>query len=296
MLNAIHGSRPSPGQASCSSRDYERIERAIAYVRRHAAQQPDLATVARHVHLSEFHFQRLFTRWAGVSPKRFLQYLTIAHAKARIRTTASVLELSDAVGLSGPGRLHELFVTLEAVTPGDAKTGGAGMRIRYGVHGTPFGRALLAATERGICSLQFITGGEEALARLRHEWPRAELKPDSAGTAQFAARIFAPLAEAPARPLAVLVRGTNFQVQVWRALLALPEGAVTTYGSIARGIGAPAAARAVGAAVAANPVAYLIPCHRVLRDSGELGGYRWGTTRKAAILGREAAQAAGAGR
>jgi AraC family transcriptional regulator, regulatory protein of adaptative response / methylated-DNA-[protein]-cysteine methyltransferase len=279
------------GAADSPTRDYERIARAIGYLRRHAARQPDLAAAARHVHLSEFHFQRLFTRWAGVSPKRFLQVLTLGHAKARLAAARSVLDVAGEVGLSGPGRLHELFVTLEAATPGQASTGGAGMQIRYGLHDTPFGRALVAVTARGICGLQFAEEESAALDRLRHDWPRARLRRDPARTAHLASRIFEPLAAPAAKPLALLVRGTNFQLKVWRALLALPCGAITTYGRVAQGIGEPAAARAVGNAVGANPIAYLIPCHRVLRESGEFGGYRWGETRKVAMLGWEAARA-----
>jgi AraC family transcriptional regulator of adaptative response/methylated-DNA-[protein]-cysteine methyltransferase len=281
--------------AARAARDYERIARAIGYLRRHAAARPDLAAVARHVHLSEYHLQRLFKRWAGVSPKRFLQFLTVGHARTRLAAARSLLDLAHEVGLSGPGRLHELFVTLEAVTPAEARCGGAGIEIRHGLHPTPFGRALIAVTARGVCGLHFVDGENAALDRLRATWPHAVLRRDPAGTASLASRIFAPLAAPAAKPLALLVRGTNFQIQVWRALLALPFGAVTSYGGIARRIGAPGATRAVGNAVAANPVAYLIPCHRVLRESGEMGGYRWGETRKAVMLAWETALSNGEG-
>jgi len=279
-----------PGTEYGGSRDYERIVRAIQYLRRHATEQPDLATVARHVHLSEHHFQRLFTRWAGVSPKRFLQHLTVEHAKARLAASRSALELAGEVGLSGPGRLHELFVTLEAMSPGEYRAGGAGQRIRYGAADSPFGPCFIASTARGICALRFPDGGDGVPA-LERDWPRARIERSDKTAATLAQRIFGPL-RSPDRPLALLVKGTNFQVQVWRALLKIPYGGLTSYGRLARILGQPSAARAVGAAVGANPIAWLVPCHRVIRESGELGGYRWGLERKAAMLGWEAARLA----
>jgi len=270
-------------------RDYERVARAIGYLRRHAVEQPDLSAVAQHVSLSEHHFQRLFTRWAGVSPKRFIQYLTIEHAKSRLAASSNVLDLAGAVGLSGPGRLHDLFVTLEAMSPGEYKAGGAGLAIRYGVHESPFGPTLVAVTARGICGLHFVDRVSDGAPRLRRDWPGAELRQDPAGTAPIAERIFRPLSSNAGRALALLVKGSNFQVKVWRALLELPFGSITTYGHIAERVGAPGAARAVGGAIGANPVAWLIPCHRVIRESGTLGGYRWGPDRKAVMLGWEAA-------
>ncbi|HSE06994.1 MAG TPA: methylated-DNA--[protein]-cysteine S-methyltransferase [Methylomirabilota bacterium] len=279
-----------PARAT-GARDYERIARAIGYLQRHANEQPGLAAAARHVNLSEHHFQRLFTRWAGVSPKRFLQYLTLEHAKSRLAGERGVLDVAGAVGLSGPGRLHDLFVTLEAMTPGEYRAGGAGLAIRYGLHDSPFGAALIAVTARGICALRFVDGPGPGVDQLRRDWPDAELRHDPAAIAPVSERLFRPLAPAPGRPLALLVKGTNFQVKVWRALLELPFATVATYGDIAGRIGAPGAARAVGTAVGANPVAWLIPCHRVIRESGALGGYRWGAERKAAMLGWEAAHA-----
>lgn len=273
-------------------RDYERIARAIEYLRLNSASQPDLAAAARHVHLSEHHFQRLFTRWAGVSPKRFVQYLTVEHAKSRLATARGVLDVAGAVGLSGPGRLHDLFVTLEAMTPGEYKAGGAGLAIRYGVHESPFGPALVAVTARGICGLHFVGGSSAGVDRLRRDWPDAELRRDPAATAPVSERLFRPLSSPPGSALALLVKGSNFQVKVWRALLELPFGSLATYGDVAARIGAPGSARAVGTAIGANPIAWLIPCHRVIRDSGALGGYRWGAERKAAMLGWEAAHAA----
>ena len=272
------------------ARDYERVARAIEYLRRNAASQPDLAAVARHLHLSEHHFQRLFTRWAGVSPKRFVQFLTLEHAKTRLATTRGVLDLAGAVGLSGPGRLHDLFVTLEAVSPGEYQASGAGLTIRYGVHESPFGAAVVAITSRGICGLHFVNSSSDGIERLRRDWPDAGLCRDAAATTPVAERIFRPLSSPRGRALALLVKGTNFQVKVWRALLELPLGSLATYGEVAARIGAPGSARAVGTAVGANRIAWLIPCHRVIRESGAAGGYRWGEERKAAMLAWEAAR------
>lgn len=273
------------------SRDYARVERAIRYIERHAGAQPALSEVAAAVGLSPFHFQRLFTRWAGVSPKRFLELLTVDHARRLLQDSASVLDAALAVGLSGPGRLHHHFVTLEAASPGEVKARGAGLTIRWGVHPSPFGDALLALTPRGICRLVFLGAGGTAAARdeLAAAWPAATLRRDDAGTAAAAA---AALPAAGPAPLALWVRGTNFQVAVWRALLRIPEGAVTSYGELAAAVGRPGAARAAGQAVGANPVAYLIPCHRVIRGAGAPGGYRWGPERKRALLAWEAARAA----
>jgi AraC family transcriptional regulator, regulatory protein of adaptative response / methylated-DNA-[protein]-cysteine methyltransferase len=268
--------------------DFARIERAIRFLDENAGRQPSLAEAARSVHLSEFHFQRLFRRWAGVSPKRFLQFLTVEHAKELLGERRGVLETAYQAGLSGPGRLHDLFVTLEGVTPGDWKARGAGLRISWGLHDTPFGPALIAATARGVCAIRFVAGVvEDELARLREEWPAAELARDEAGTAAIAARAFE---REPGSALPLYVRGTNFQVQVWRALLAVPEGAVVSYEEVAERIGRPRAVRAVASAVAANPVAYLIPCHRVIRKLGAFGEYRWGAARKRVMLGWEAAR------
>ncbi len=272
-----------------SARDYERIARAIEYLRRNATAQPDLTAIAHYLHLSEHHFQRLFTQWAGVSPKRFLQYLTLEHAKSRLAQSASLLDLTADVGLSGPGRLHDLFVTLEAMSPGEMRSGGSSLTLRYGIHPSPFGPCLIAASPRGICSLHFVTDPAHASVQLQRYWPYAELVPDEAVTGPMARRIFDPLKVRPTRPLSLLVSGTNFQIQVWRALLRLPFGSVTSYRTVAAQVGHPSAARAVGNAVGANPIAWLIPCHRVIRESGTFGHYRWGENRKAAILGWEAA-------
>ncbi|MBM3356783.1 MAG: methylated-DNA--[protein]-cysteine S-methyltransferase [Betaproteobacteria bacterium] len=288
LTETLPGTGTAPG-----SRDYERIARAIEFLRRHALEQPDLAAVARRVHLSEFHLQRLFTRWAGVSPKRFLQFLTVEHAKARLAAGRSVLGLAVDVGLSGPGRLHDLFVGLEAMTPGELRAGGRGVQLRIGACNTPFGRCAIALTARGICAMRFADEATDGgFARwLRARWPQAEMRAEPDAIAALGDRIFGPLAAGAHAPLTVLVKGTNFQIQVWRALLEVPRGLVTTYRDLAARAGRPGAARAVGSAVAANPVAYLIPCHRVIRATGMLGGYRWGETRKAAILAWEAAHA-----
>lgn len=267
------------------SRDYARIAEAIAYLHAHRRDQPDLATLAQHLNLSEAHLQRLFTHWAGISPKRFLQSLTLDYARARLDATRDLLSLSLEAGLSGPGRLHDLFVTLDAVSPGEAKSGGLGLVIRYGVHPTPFGETLIAFSTRGICKLHFLAAGEDPELLLRTDWPHASLQVDAIATAALVATIFH--ATHPAAPLALWIKGSNFQFQVWRALLAIPPGGLATYRTIAEGIGHPRAARAVGNAVAANPLAYLIPCHRVIRESGALGGYRWGLIRKSAIQGWE---------
>lgn len=273
------------------ARDYRRVEAAIRYIGAHAREQPPLHEVAHAVGLSEYHFQRLLRRWAGVSPKRFLQYLTLHHAKAALREGRSLLAAAYEAGLSGPSRLHDLFVAVEAVTPGEFKDGGSGLEIGYGFRPTPFGTVFLASTPRGICALQFVDRSEDrraALERLHAAWPDAAIRERRGHAARYAERIFAP-ARRRSEPLTLLLRGTNFQIKVWEALLRIPAGAVTTYGDVAHVIGQPAAARAVGAAVGRNPIAYVIPCHRVLRSTGAFGGYRWGGERKRAILGWEAA-------
>ncbi len=277
------------GQIRQAALDYQRIERSIRFLADNATRSPSLAEAAAAAGLSSAHFQRLFSRWAGVSPKRFLQYLAVDRARRAMGGSRSVLDAAFDAGLSGPGRLHDLVVTAEAVTPGEMKARGRGLAIRYGFHLTPFGLCLLGVTARGICHLSFVTAGRgEALAELRARWPEAELREDAPGTASMAARVFG----GGSGRLPVHLRGTNFQLKVWEALLRVPEGAVTSYGEVARGIGRPGAARAVGGAVGANPVAYLIPCHRVLRSLGSLGGYHWGVDRKRVMLAWEAAHGA----
>jgi AraC family transcriptional regulator of adaptative response/methylated-DNA-[protein]-cysteine methyltransferase len=265
------------------SRDYERVERAIRFLDAAARRRPPLDETAAHVGLSPYHFQRLFRRWAGTSPKRFLQYVTAEHAKACLRDASSVLDATLTAGLTSAGRLHDLLVSVDAVTPGEVRRLGDGLRIRHGLHETPFGRARIAVTPRGITNLAFVD--HATTTDLEENWPRAELVHDPAATAGWIAKVFER-----AGPIPVLLRGTNLQLRVWEALLRIPEGTVVSYGSLAAALGKPTAARAVAGAVAANPIAYLIPCHRVLRATGAIGGYRWGTARKRAMLGRELAR------
>lgn len=273
--------------------DYARIEAAIQYLDGHVDSQPSLADVAKHVGLSEFHFQRLFQRWAGLSPKRFLQFATAEHARTLLRGSGSVLDVSMQVGLSSPGRLHDLILNVDAVTPGDVRRGGEGLSVRHGFAQTPFGECLVALTERGVCALSFIAGEDRAaaLGELRARWPRARHALDAKGAREVAERLFAGHGGRPGTsPLSLHLRGTNFQIRVWEALLRIPEGAVSTYTEVARAVGMPSAMRAVGNAVGQNPVAFLIPCHRVLRQTGAFGGYRWGVPRKRALLAWEQAR------
>jgi AraC family transcriptional regulator of adaptative response/methylated-DNA-[protein]-cysteine methyltransferase len=272
------------------SADYARVEQAIRYIETNAHRQPDLNELSAHVGLSEYHFQRLFTRWAGISPKRFLQFITREHAKEILGSSANLLEATYASGLSGPGRLHDLFVQTEAVTPGEYKSKGVGLEIAYGFHPSPFGECLLALTSRGICFLAFVDDTHStALKDLAQAWPNARLSESQHQTAPVIKRIFFP-GNAPA-PLHIHLRGTNFQIKVWEALLRLPPGRLTTYQALAEQLHSPAAARAVGNALALNPLAYVIPCHRVLQKTGLFGNYRYGSSRKKAILGWEMARA-----
>lgn len=275
-----------------SPADYRRIERAIRFLAEDFQSQPSLDEVATRVGLSSFHFQRLFRRWAGVSPKRFVQYLTAEHAKTLLQRSSSVLDAAWGAGLSGPGRLHDLVVAVEAVTPGELKQGGQGLEIRYGCHPTPFGECLVAVTPRGVCALSFVGEDGRVAARreLQRAWPRATLLEDGAASAPVVMAVFARKGEGE-RGLRLLLKGTNLQLKVWSALLRLPEGTAVTYADVARAVGAPRAARAVGTALGHNPVGVLIPCHRVLRSTGAFGGYRWGETRKRALLAWEAARA-----
>ena len=288
------------------TKDYVRVESALAYLSQNSRTQPSLAEVAEHVGLSEHHLQRLFTRWAGISPKRFLQFQTIESAKSLLRDSRSVLDTTYSTGLSSGGRLHDLFVALEAVTPGEFKSGGAGLTIRTGFHDSPFGECLIGVTDRGICGLSFVVDGDRvgAMAELESHWPGATFIEDPGATRVTVRKVFAAWngdrpqpneggADAPPTPLSLLVRGTNFQVRVWQALLRIPPGAVATYEDIASAVGRGGATRAVGSAIARNPVAYLIPCHRVIRKTGAFGGYHWGATRKVALLLRETAASYG---
>lgn len=279
-----------PQDLNTAARDYARIEKAIRFLDARFQDQPELAEVARAVGLSDYHFQRLFRRWAGVSPKRFLQVLTAAHARELLRRQ-SVLDSAHASGLSGPGRLHDLTLQIYAATPGELRRGGDGLEIRHGFHATPFGECLLALTARGVCALRFVDGGGRAgaLRELQAEWPQARLRASPSETARVVGRLFTRAGRGA--PLTLHVAGTNFQVRVWEALLRIPPGAVTSYEQLAALARRPNAARAVGSALARNPVALLIPCHRVIRKTGAFGEYRWGETRKRAVLGWEAAHA-----
>jgi AraC family transcriptional regulator, regulatory protein of adaptative response / methylated-DNA-[protein]-cysteine methyltransferase len=271
--------------------DYDRIEQAIQYLDERSREQPSLADVAAHVGLSESHFQRLFTRWAGISPKRFLQFQTVAHARALLAESRSLLDATYEAGLSSAGRLHDLFVTIDAVTPGEFKRSGDGLTIQWGVHDTPFGECVIGTTPRGICGLYFATDGGIARAQrlLAESWEGARLVENATATQPLADQIFSDAAHATA-PLAVLVKGTNLQLKVWEALLRIPLGEVVTYEQLAAAAGAPTAVRAVGTAVGRNPVSYLIPCHRVIRKTGAFGNYGGGIARKRAMLTWEFAQ------
>lgn len=284
-MNALSDISPDPAERAES---YRTIALALEWLHAHAGAQPGLAELAARVGLSEFHLQRLFARWAGVSPKRFLQHLSRERARAALLAGEDMLGASMAAGLSGPGRLHDLIVSCEAVTPGELKSGGAGLRIVWGMAATPFGPALLAQSPRGLVKLAFANEDEAALcAELQKSWPAAFFSRDDNVAGQCAERIFSSYQQPEAVHL--FVKGTQFQLKVWEALLRVPEGRLISYGDIAAAIGHPRASRAVGTAVGSNPIALLIPCHRVIRRSGVLGHYRWGDTRKQMLVGLELA-------
>lgn len=277
--------------------DYERIARVIRRLDETHMEQPGLADLAACAGLSLFHFHRLFSAWAGVTPKDFLQCLTLAHVKSLLREGASVLDAALAAGLSGPGRLHDLCVSLEAATPGEWKSGGEGWTITAGFAESPFGVCLVGESARGICHVSFVEPGEDekAMSALKDEWPEARLRRDDTNADRIIARMFNPGLGATDRVmLRAFVKGSAFQTRVWRALLQVPSGALTTYGRLAEAIERPTAARAVGTAVARNPLAVLIPCHRVIRKTGVIGDYRWGRVRKRALLAWETAPRAAA--
>lgn len=295
--------------------DYDLVRTAISFISREWRDQPGVDAIAAEMGVSAAELTQLFRRWAGLTPKAFLQAVTLDHARRLLRASASVLDAAYESGLSGPGRLHDLFVTHEAMSPGEYKSGGAGLTIRYGFHPSPFGLALVMATERGVCGVAFADAGaaaregldEEApaasksaaaaigraaaLADMAHRWPRAALVEDAAFTAPLAARMFSPAEWRSEQPLRVFFIGSDFEVRVWETLLKIPMGRAVTYSGIAEAIGNPKASRAVGAAVGKNPVSFVVPCHRVLGKSGALTGYHWGMTRKQAMLGWEAGQA-----
>jgi AraC family transcriptional regulator, regulatory protein of adaptative response / methylated-DNA-[protein]-cysteine methyltransferase len=272
--------------------DYEVIRKVIEHISLDYREQPSLERLASAIGIDATALQKLFTRWAGLSPKAFLQAVTMDHARRLLDDGMPLLETAYEVGLSGPSRLHDLFVTHEAMSPGDFKTRGGGLTIRYGFHPSPFGHALVMTTERGICGLAFAdeSGEEAALADMTRRWPQANYLRDDAGTAGDVARVFDPGRWNSDQPLRIVMIGTDFQIRVWQNLLEVPMGKATTYGKIAAAVGSPKASRAVGAAVGANPISFVVPCHRAVGSTGALTGYHWGLTRKRAILGWEAGQ------
>lgn len=266
--------------------DYQRIEKAILFIRDSQADQPGLEAIAHHVHLSPSHFQRLFTQWAGISPKKFLQYLTIEHAREILDRNKSLEEVAYRAGLSGTGRLHDLFISIEGMTPDQYRKAGAGLTIYTGIHHSPFGKYLLAVTSEGrICTLQFVEDEELAMAELQKQWSASELIPDQEKTGVVAGSLFHSRNN---DPIGLLLRGTPFQLKVWEALLKIPSGELVSYQLVAEYVDNPRGLQAVGSAIGKNPVAYLVPCHRVIKKAGQISEYRWGQSRKSAIIGWEA--------
>ncbi len=272
--------------------DFERIEKAILFIKENFQQQPDLDEVAKQVYLSPYHFQRLFKDWAGVSPKKFLQYISIEHAKELLHKNASLADASFETGLSGTSRLHDLFINIEGMTPGEYKNGGENLAINYSYAETPFGDVVIASTQKGICHIAFTTGKENAIEQLQQQFPNAVFLQKTDILQQNALQVFKGDLQDLGK-IKLHLKATPFQLKVWEALLKIPMGGVSTYSGIAGKVQSPKASRAVGSAVASNPVAFLIPCHRVIRNTGVIGEYHWGSTRKTAILGWEAAKAYG---
>jgi AraC family transcriptional regulator, regulatory protein of adaptative response / methylated-DNA-[protein]-cysteine methyltransferase len=285
--------KPSPTNAAL--RDYDSVRRAIGYISENWRNQPEIESIADAASVTPDELHHLFRRWAGLTPKAFMQALTLDHAKGLLRDSASVLDAALDSGLSGPGRLHDLFVTHEAMSPGEWKTGGAGMTLRYGFHPSPFGTAIVIGSDRGLAGLAFADPGDEhtALIDMQKRWPRATYVEDHPGTAGLAQRIFDRDMWRSDQPLRVVLIGTDFEVRVWETLLKIPMGRATTYSDIAGSLDKPKASRAVGAAVGKNPISFVVPCHRVLGKSGALTGYHWGVTRKQAMIGWEAGQVGG---
>src|SRR5262245_13194578 len=280
------------------SRDYDLIRRAITFLTESWADQPSLDALAEHLGLSPTHCQKLFKRWCGLSPKEFVQAITVDHARSLLSGSASVLDAAYEVGLSGGGRLHDLFVSHEAMTPGDYKRRGEGLDMGYGFHPSPFGEALLIVTERGVAGLAFVDedkaqSREDVLADMKGRWPKAQFRAAPERTAPFARQIFNPGTWSKDRPVRLVMIGTDFEVRVWESLLQIPMGRAVSYHDIARHLGQPTASRAVGSAVGRNPISFVVPCHRVLRGDGSLGGYHWGLTRKRALIGWETGHLAG---
>lgn len=283
---------PLPQRPRMNASDYSRVERAIHFIDEHAREQPSLEDVAAAVGLSPFHFQRLFQRWAGISPKRFLQVVTLADARRLLDESRPLLDVSHEVGLSGTSRLHDLFLSVEKMTPGEYKLRAAGITIRWGVAETPLGAALFAATDRGLCHVGF----DCDVATLRGRWPGADLVRDDRAVTPYALALRARLRGEPGQPIGLVLKGTPLQLKVWEALVAIPAGHVASYGEVAALAGAPSAVRAVGTAIGHNPVAPLIPCHRVIRSTGAVGEYRWGASRKRVLLALESSLNASADR
>ncbi|WP_146986586.1 methylated-DNA--[protein]-cysteine S-methyltransferase [Bradyrhizobium macuxiense] len=293
MTLAIHDQRlAKPGLQSAALRDYDSVRRAIAFISEHWRTQPTIEAMADAAAVTPDELHHLFRRWAGLTPKAFMQALTLDHAKNLLRDSASVLDAALDSGLSGPGRLHDLFVTHEAMSPGEWKTGGGGMTLRYGFHPSPFGTAIVIATDRGLAGLAFADPGDEqtAFADMKRRWPNATYVEDTDGTTALAQRVFDTRLWRADQPLRVVLIGTDFEVRVWETLLKIPMGRAVSYSDIACNINSPKASRAVGAAVGRNPVSFVVPCHRALGKSGALTGYHWGITRKQAMLGWEAGQ------
>ena len=291
---AMNACLPAPA-VEAGARDYDTVRHAIAFLSTHWTDHPDLGELADHLGLSPAHCQRLFKRWCGLSPKEFIQAITIDHARRMLDGSASLLDCALDLGLSGPGRLHDLFVDHVAMTPGEYKRGGAGLEMVYGFHPSPFGDALVMATPRGISGLAFVDehagqSRKEALADMTRRWPAATYRNAPEETARLATRIFDFNDWDPDRPVRIVMIGTDFEVRVWQTLLRIPMGRAVSYADIARHLGKPTAARAVGSAVGRNPLSFVVPCHRVLRGDGQLGGYHWGLTRKRALIGWEAGQ------
>lgn len=291
MLQSLDIS-PVRSLSDSSGRDYDLVRRAVRFLSETLEEQPELDRLARHLGLSPAHCQKLFKRWCGLSPKEFVQALTLDSARTLLEGSATVLDAAHEVGLSGGSRLHDLFVDFEAMTPGDFKRRGAGIDMWYGFHDTPFGEALLLMTARGVSGLAFVNedAGQsraDALADMTRRWPMARYTEAPERTAPVVARIFDPAAWQPEQPVRLVMIGTDFEVRVWEALLRIPMGRAVSYTDIARHIGKPSASRAVGSAVGRNPISFVVPCHRVLRGDGSLGGYHWGLTRKRALIGWE---------
>jgi len=272
--------------------DYQRIAEAIGYIHQHFTDQPNLDEVAAHIHVSPFHFQKMFKEWAGISPKKFLQYTSLQHAKSLLEQNHTVADTAFETGLSGTGRLHDLFVNIEGMTPGEYRNGGASLTILYNMVQSPFGLLFIAATDKGICNIFFTEDEVSGLAELRKLWPKATIKMGRDAQQSYVQAFFGD-DWSNLHQVKLHLKGTPFQMKVWEALLKQPAGRLATYASLAAAVGSPKASRAVGSAVGDNPVAYLIPCHRVIRATGVLGDYHWGTTRKAAIIGWESGKTYG---